>query len=86
MVRDVINEYEDKVADLELRLYNKDKNEVFMLNEKISELESERERLVQALELASDRRFCTKVLYQSQAQGFQTISMRYAGDIIIQSQ
>ena len=64
-MRDVINEYEDKIAELELKLYNKDKNEVFMLNERISELESERERLAQALEMASDRRFCTKLLYQN---------------------
>lgn len=62
-IRDVINEYEEKMADLELKLYNKDKNEVFMLNERISELEYERERLTRALEIVSDRRFCTKLLY-----------------------
>ena len=56
-IRDVINDYEEKVADLELKLYNKDKNEAFMLNERISELEYERERLTRALEIVSDRRF-----------------------------
>ena len=38
-IRDVINEYEDKMADLETKLCNKDKNEVSTLNERISELE-----------------------------------------------
>lgn len=38
-MKDIINEYEDKIADLENKLYEKEKNEVFMLNERISELE-----------------------------------------------
>jgi hypothetical protein len=49
----------------------------------VKELEIQRERLIQALEMTGDRTFFIKQLVNRQKKGNQEISLRYAGDVAI---
>ena len=53
--------------------------------DQVSDLQTERSRLIQAVELLGDRSYFTKQLYQSQKKGFQVLSLRHAGDVAIQT-
>ena len=54
-------------------------------NGRYAQLESERDLLVQALEILGERSFYTKLMYTRQTRGEQVLSLRTAGDIILQT-
>ena len=83
LLREVVKEYEAKIKALEHQLANNP--EVAALKNTVRELQSERDRLVHALELNCDRTFFTKQLALRQREGHTVMSLKYAGDIQIQS-
>lgn len=57
---EVVQEYEAKIKHLENLIY--DNKEIYKLKERVKELQLERERLIQALEISGDRTFYKKQL------------------------
>ena len=83
LLREVVKEYEAKIKELEFQLAND--SQVSALKNTVLQLQTERDQLVHALELNCDRTFFTKQLALKQREGHTVMSLKYAGDIQIQS-
>ena len=83
VLKEIVEEYETKIRNLERLLY--DNKQIQGLKEQIAELSGEKQRLIHALELTGDRTFFIKQLNARQKKGFQVMSLQSAGDVAIQS-